>query len=66
MVSTGLNTPPSHTLSVYTVYIDTGGGGVRVESKRKLEGQQFTKLYIQSINSEKHLPQTPFTGQFFR
>jgi hypothetical protein len=23
------------------------------------------KLYLQSINSEKHLPESPFTGQFF-
>ncbi len=49
-----------------------GGGGV-VEPKSRLEGQLFTKLgrkcqhdwmYLQSINSYKHLPQSSFTGQF--
>jgi hypothetical protein len=35
--------PPSHTLSVYTVLWHREGGG-RVESERRLEGQQFTKL----------------------
>ncbi len=44
--------------------------GGRVEPERRLEGQQFTKLgrkyqhdslYLQSINSDKHLPQSPFT-----
>ncbi len=42
--------------------------------KVKAMGQQFTKLgrkyqhdwlCRQSINSDKHLPQSPFTGQFF-
>jgi hypothetical protein len=43
-----------------------GGGEGRVEPERRLEGQQFTKLgqKHQSINSDKHLPQSPFTGQF--
>jgi hypothetical protein len=48
--------------------------GGRVETERRLEGQQFTKLgrkyqqyeYLQSINSDEHLPQNPFTGNFFR
>ncbi len=66
--------PPLHTVYVYTVYLFTRGGG-RVEPERRLEGQQVTKLgrkyqhywmYLQSINSAKHLPQSPFTGQFFR
>ncbi len=72
---TGLNTPPSQRLSVFTVLWHRvgGGGGGRVESERSLEGQQFTQLgrkyqhewlYLQSINSDKHLPQSPLTGQF--
>ncbi len=48
---------------------------LKIEQERRLEGQQFTKLgikyeydwlYLQSINSDKHLPQSPFTGSFFR
>ncbi len=63
--------PPSHTLSVYTL-IRGRGRGERVEPERRLE---FTKLarkyqhdwlYLQSINSDKHLPQSSFTGLFFR
>jgi hypothetical protein len=51
----------------------SGGGGGRVERERRLERQQYTKLsqkyqhdglYLQAINSDKHLPQSPFTGQF--
>ncbi len=65
-------------ISEYTVqftYWYREGGRVEIEPKRRLEGQQFTKLgrkfqhdwlYLQSINSDKHLPQSPFTGQFFR
>ncbi len=55
------------------------GGGVRGELNQReawrLEGQQqFTKLgrkyqhdwlYPQSINADKHLPQTPFTDKLF-
>jgi hypothetical protein len=60
--------PFLHTVYVYTVYlfsIHTGKGEER-EPERRLEGQQFTKhgskiqthdlLYLQSINSAKHLP----------
>ncbi len=71
--------PTTHTTHcLYMLYFDTGkgGGGWRVEPERRLrvEGQQFTKLgrkyqqnwmYLQSINSGKHLPQSTFTGQFF-
>ncbi len=52
---------------------EVGEGGGELE--RRLEGHQlFTKLgwkdqhyslYLQSINSNKHLPQSPFTGKFF-
>ncbi len=61
---------------VYTVYLfRQGKGGGRVELERRLEGQQFTKLgrkyqqdrlYLQSTNSDKHLPQSHFTGQYFQ
>ncbi len=69
---------PPYTLYTYFILIHTGKrlrGWVRVEPKRRLEGQQFPKLgqkyqhmiemYLQSINSDKHLPQSPFTGKFF-
>jgi len=55
-------------------YSPIGQGGGGVVSERRGEGQQFTKLgrkyqfeclYPQSINSDKHLPQSPWTGQFF-
>ncbi len=70
------HTLPLHTFYVYTVYLFTQGRGEgeSVEPERRLEGQQFTKLgrkyqhhwlYLQSINSDKHLPQSPFTGQYF-
>ncbi len=62
-----------YTLYVHTLYLFTQGKGGRPE--RTLEGQQATKLggrykhnwhwlYVQSINSDKHLPQSPFTGQY--
>jgi hypothetical protein len=69
--------PPSHTLSVYSV---RGGGGWRVEPERRLEGQHLQNWventnmtdctqemdYLQSINSDEHLAQSPFfTGQYF-
>jgi hypothetical protein len=69
--------PPltNYTVYVYTVClfsVHTGWGvGGRVEPEGRLVGQQFTKLgrkyqhdwlYLQSINSAKHLPQSPFTG----
>ncbi len=68
------NAPTLHTVHVYTVYLFTKGRGRRVEPERRLEVQTFTKLgrkyqqnwlYLQSINSDKHLPQDLFTGQFF-
>ncbi len=69
---------PLHTVYVYTVYLFTQGRGGRVEPDRRLEGatpQQFTKLgrkyqhdrmYLQSINSDEHMRQSPFTGHFFQ
>ncbi len=50
-------------------YLYTKGRG-RVEPKRRWEGKQFTKLgrkyqhdwlYLQTINSDKHLPLSPYT-----
>ncbi len=61
---TGLNTPtPSQPHTVCWV-----------EPERRFEWQQFTKLsrkhqhdwlYLQSINSDKHLPQSPLQSNFF-
>jgi hypothetical protein len=60
--------PPPYTLFMwlYTVYLFTQGrGGRRVEPERRGERQQFAELgrkyqhdwlYLQSINSYKHLP----------
>ncbi len=48
--------------------------GGRVEPERRGKRQQFAKhgrkyqldwLYLQSINSDKHLPQSPFTAKIF-
>ncbi len=73
-VRTGTPYPLTHSIRVYSILIYTGKGGGRNHAER-LEGQQFTKLgrkyqldwlYLQSVNSEKHLPQSPFTSQFFR
>ncbi len=67
--------PATHCL--FILYFDTRkrGRGWRVEPERRLEEQQFKKLGRkdhydwQPINStvhDKHLPQSPFTGQFFK
>ncbi len=67
------------TVYVYTEYLFTQGrwrgGGRVVEPERRWEEQNFTKLdrqkyqhdwlYLQSKNSDKHLPQSTFIGQFF-
>jgi hypothetical protein len=58
---------PIPPLLPYTLIHTGKSGGVRVEPERKVEGQQFTKLgrkyhhdllYLQSINSDKNLPQS--------
>jgi hypothetical protein len=71
------STPPPSLILYIILYctLTRGRGGGRVEPETRLEGQQLTKLgrkyqhdwlYLQSINSDKHLPQNLFTGQFFR
>jgi hypothetical protein len=48
--------PLSYCIRVYCVLIHTGkGGGEELTREKVIEGQQFTKLYHLSINSEKHL-----------
>ncbi len=64
--------PLTHCIRVYLyTYSHREEGGI--EPERKLERQEFTKLgqkyqhdwlYFQSINSDKHLQQRLFTGQF--
>jgi hypothetical protein len=66
---------PPNTLCTCTQYTYShmeGGGGV--EPERRGEGQQLKKarskiqhdgVYLQVINSDKHLPQSPFLGKFF-
>ncbi len=59
---------------VYMLYFDSGKGeGGRDEPERRLKGQQFTKLglkyphdwlFLQSINSDKLLPQSPLQDYF--
>ncbi len=62
---------------VYAVYLFTPvrGGWGRVQPQRKVRGATVQKLgrkcrhdwlYLQYINYDKHLPQSPFTGKFFR
>jgi hypothetical protein len=49
---------PLHTVYVYTVYRE---GGTRESlTREKVRGIENT-----NINSNKHLPQSPFTGQLF-
>ncbi len=66
--------PATHCLYICTVLWHREGGGGRVEPERRLEGHQFTKLgrkyqhdwlYLQSVNSDKYLPLSPFRCQFF-
>ncbi len=71
--------PPPYTLYTCIQYIHTGKGweGGRLEPERRFEWQHFKKLglkyqhdwlyqmYLQSINSDKHLTQSLFAGQSF-
>ncbi len=70
------HTPP-HTLYTCTqyskLYTYSQREGRWDEPERRLEGQQFMGrkyqhdwMFLQSINSDKHLPQSPFKYQFFR
>jgi hypothetical protein len=71
--STPLNPSQPHTACIYCTLTQ---GRVRGErwTREKVRGAIVHKagskistwLYLQSINSDKHLPQSPFTGQFFR
>jgi hypothetical protein len=60
--------PPLHIVYVYTVLINTGQG--RGESCTREKGiwacVENTNMTNQSINSDKHLPQSPLKGNFFR
>ncbi len=67
--------PLTHCILVHIQHAHSHNEGGRVEPERRGEGQQFTKLsrkyqhgllYLQSINSDKHLPQSPFKGHFFQ
>ncbi len=65
--------PPSHTLPRYTFIWHIEGGGGELNQREGLSGNSsqiwfentnMIWLYLQSINSDKHMPQSPFTGQF--
>jgi hypothetical protein len=63
--------PAKHCLHI--LYFDTEKGGGDLNQREGFEGQQLTmlgrkyphdSLYLQYTNSDKHLPQNPFTGKF--
>ncbi len=63
--------PPPHT--VYCTCTVYGGEGGEIEPGRRLEGHQslvennnMTDCISSLLNTDKHLPQSLFTGQFFR
>jgi hypothetical protein len=66
---------PLHTVRVYSILFTQGRGKEgEVEPERRFQRQQFTQLgpkyqhdwlYLQSVNSDKHLSQSPSTGQIF-
>ncbi len=64
--------PPPYTVFLYTVYLhshrEEGGGKVEPElnsSQSWVENTLHDWMYLQSISSNKHLPQSPFIGKFF-
>ncbi len=64
--------PPLHTVYVYTVYYSHTEGESLISEKgrgatvhKAGPKYQYDCLYLQSLNSDKHLPRSPFTGQFF-
>ncbi len=71
--------PPLHIVCMYTVNLFTQGrgrgGGKESWTREKVRGATVHKegvehtnmtdwLYLQSINSDKHLSKSPFTGKF--
>ncbi len=67
--------PLTHCIRVYTVYLFTrgrAGRGGNLNQRRRCEGKTVHKLgrkYLHDrlyyINSDKHMPQSLFTGQYF-
>ncbi len=64
--------PPPPTHCILYVYNIRGGGG-EIEPERRLEGHQslvennnMIDCISSLLNTDKHLPQSLFTGQFFR
>ncbi len=66
--------PPPYTLysCIQYTYSHRERGGEESWNIEKVRGAtklgqkyQHDLLYLQSINSDKYLPQSPFTGQFF-
>jgi hypothetical protein len=73
MVSNRTPPPPLTYWILYTYSHREGRSGGKDEPERRLERKQFIELerryhndgmYLQSINSDTHLSQSPFTGQF--
>ncbi len=67
---------PVHTVCIlYHIFTQRRGWrGGESWTREKIRAQQFTKLgrkyqhdwlYLQSMNSDKNLQQSPFTGQYF-
>ncbi len=66
--------PPSHTVCIYCNLTQGRGEGGGSWAREKVRGATVHKagskyqndsLYLQSINSDKHLPPYHFTGKFF-
>ncbi len=69
--------PPYRLYNMYTLYLCTQGRGevgggeswtrgkvIRATVHKLGRNYQHVRLYLQSIKSDKHLSQSPFTGQF--